>query len=177
MLVVADTSPLNYLILVDAVQVLERMYGRVIVPGAVARELSAEGAPAKTKEWFARRPGWLEVRIAAAPSDYPGLDAGEAEAIGLAKELRADLLLVDERRATAIARDRENLATTGTLGVLLDAATLGLVDLAGTLARLRSETTFLAPDGLYRQVLAEYGRRGLEIRWSSIGGRVVSGRR
>ena len=159
MLVVADTSPLNYLILVDVVDVLGRMYGRVVVPEAVAQELSAEGTPAKAKAWFAHRPGWLEVRSAAARAGYPDLDAGEAEAIELAKELRADLLLVDERRATAIAREREKLATTGSLGVLLDAAMLGLVDLAGTLARLRSETTFLAPDGLYRQVLAEYERR------------------
>ncbi|MCL2647665.1 MAG: hypothetical protein FWD61_11760 [Phycisphaerales bacterium] len=61
MLVISDTSPLNYLILIDAVDVLATMYQRVAVPIAVADELSAPGTPAKTKLWFANRPSWLEV--------------------------------------------------------------------------------------------------------------------
>ena len=159
MLVISDTSPLNYLILIDAVDVLPTMYQRIAIPTAVADELSAPGTPTKTKLWFANRPSWLEVHTALNPSHYPELDAGESQAIALAKQLHANLLLVDERRATQIARELENLPTTGTLGLLLDAATLGLLNLPLTLSRLQNETTFYAPSTLYEQILQEHQRR------------------
>lgn len=159
MIVVSDTSPLNYLILVDAPHVLPIMYGRVIVPGAVAEELVAVGAPKKTREWFAQKPSWLEVHEVAPTAEFPELDRGESEAIVLARDWHANLLLIDERRATTVARQREKLTTTGTLGVLLDAALMGLVDLRVALKRLQTETTFQAPEALYQEILREFERR------------------
>jgi predicted nucleic acid-binding protein len=153
MVVVSDTSPLNYLILIDTVDILPRMYGRVIVPIAVAHELSADGAPAEVKSWLASKPLWLETHPTSLKFEYPELDRGEVEAISLAKSLHADLLLVDERLATRIAREKERLATTGTLGVLLDASRLGLVDFPTVLQRLQNQTTFRASPLLYQQLL------------------------
>ena len=54
--VIADTSPLNYLILVGAVDILPRLYGRVMIPDLVLRELTGEGAPKEVAEWAAIRP-------------------------------------------------------------------------------------------------------------------------
>ena len=159
MLVISDTSPLNYLILIDAVHVLPVMYGRVLVPTAVAQELSAAGTPEKARQWFANHPAWIEVHSVSTAISYPELDPGEGQAIALAKSLHADLLLVDERRATSVARDREALRTTGTLGVLLDAALMGLTELSSSLLLLEQNTTFRAPTTLYKQVVQEYERR------------------
>ena len=55
MIVIADTTPLNYLVLIDQSNLLPRLYGRVLIPSAVYQELQAEGAPASVRDWAARR--------------------------------------------------------------------------------------------------------------------------
>jgi predicted nucleic acid-binding protein len=69
------------------------------------------------RTWVKNLPLWLEVRSPTTVSRYHGLGPGEAEAIALAAELDADLLLIDERDGTAEAK-RLGLNVTGTLGVL-----------------------------------------------------------
>jgi len=61
MIVIADTTPLNHLCLTDQVDLLQALYGRVIVPQAVLSELQARAAPSKVKAWIGNRPDWLEV--------------------------------------------------------------------------------------------------------------------
>lgn len=80
MIVVSDTSPLNYLIVTDCVSVLRDLYELVMIPPAVFAELNDPAAPPKVKEFFAALPGWIEVRQ---PKSLPALplDAGEREAI------------------------------------------------------------------------------------------------
>ena len=56
MIVVADSGPLHYLILLDHTELLRRFYGRVVVPDAVASELSSAGAPLIVRDWIERRP-------------------------------------------------------------------------------------------------------------------------
>jgi predicted nucleic acid-binding protein len=62
MIVVADTTPLNHLILIDKVSLLKTLYGRVIIPYAVLSELQDEATPPRVKEWIGNRPDWLEVK-------------------------------------------------------------------------------------------------------------------
>ena len=52
MIVIADTTPLNHLCLTDQVDLLQALYGRVIVPQAVLSELQARAAPSKVKAWI-----------------------------------------------------------------------------------------------------------------------------
>jgi len=59
--IVSDTTPLNYLVLVDAVEILPRLYGRVLIPPAVKDELSRAGAPETVRKWIADYPSWLEI--------------------------------------------------------------------------------------------------------------------
>lgn len=61
-LVVADTGPLHYLILVDCADVLELLFERVLIPGEVRSELSHPKAPDKVKNWISRNRSWFEVR-------------------------------------------------------------------------------------------------------------------
>jgi len=61
-IVVSDTSPLNYLVLIEQVQVLPVLFGRVVVPPAVMAELQHAGTPAVVRAWAASPPPWLEIR-------------------------------------------------------------------------------------------------------------------
>ena len=65
MIVVADSGPLHYLVLVEHIELLRRFYGQVVVPEPVAGELSAAAAPAVVREWMKRPPTWVEVRAVA----------------------------------------------------------------------------------------------------------------
>ena len=145
MIVVADSGPLHYLILLEQVDLLRRFYGQVLVPEAVANELSTSGAPAVVRDWITAPPSWVEVRhvapdVVAAITD--DLDLGERSAIALAETLHADLLLIDEAAGRAEAK-RRHLRVTGTLGVLRSGAEQGLVNVPDLLERLKATSFYL----------------------------------
>ncbi|HEX3128951.1 MAG TPA: DUF3368 domain-containing protein [Thermoanaerobaculia bacterium] len=153
MIVVADSGPLHYLILLGQTELLPRFYGQVIVPDAVLRELTSRGAPQPVREWLSKPPSWLRVQTV--PTSQielitEDLDLGEREAIVLAHILRAELLLIDETLGRAEAR-RRNLRVTGTLGILRAAAENELIDVPQVLARLR-DTNFYVNENLIRSI-------------------------
>lgn len=61
MIVVADTTPLNYLILIDQIDILEALYGRILVPHAVQEEMLDPNAPPNVRAWAKDPPHWLEI--------------------------------------------------------------------------------------------------------------------
>jgi len=86
--VVADTSPLNYLVLIGQIGILQVLYGTVLVPPEVLAELSDSGAPPAVSDWIRSLPEWLQVRAAQADQNDPALqqiDPGERAAILLAQ--------------------------------------------------------------------------------------------
>lgn len=85
------------------------------------------------------------------PVEDVGLGRGEAESIAIATQVRADAVLIDERKATMVARDR-GLMVTGTLGVLALAAESKLVDLEASIRRLL-DTNFRASPALIDDIL------------------------
>ena len=143
MIVVADTSVLCYLVLIEQIELFPRLFGQIVIPQAVYEELRAEGAPAQLQEWMRRLPTWLEIYSVTAIGDITleSLHSGEREAILLAEELEADLIILDEKAARQIARER-GLNLTGLLGILETAATRQLIDLPAVLERLQ-QTTFV----------------------------------
>jgi predicted nucleic acid-binding protein len=157
MIVVADSGPLHYLILVGHVDLLRRFYGQVLVPEAVAQELSVSSTPDIVRDWIAVPPSWVDVRplapeaVAAITED---LDLGERAAIALAETVHADLLLIDEAAGRAEAR-RRHLRVTGTLGVLRTAAEHGLVVVPDVVTRLKA-TSFYVDDALVDEVFAQW---------------------
>ena len=159
MIVVSDTSPLNYLVLIQHVEVLPALFGRVVAPPAVLDELQHPGTPAAVRAWAAAPPGWLEVRAPASIDPGLRLGPGEAEAISLARELKADAVLIDERKALTVARQC-GLFVTGTLGVLEIAAEKGLIVLAEAIAALR-RTSFRVSDEILDEVLRRDRKRAL----------------
>ncbi len=148
-LVVADTGPLNYLVLIGASDLPPRLFETVLVPQAVCDELRHPAAPAAVRAWAAEPPAWLDVRhMPAGANEDPAwraLDAGERAALALARALNADLVLMDDRVGVAVAH-RHGFAVTGTLGVLDLAAGRGLIDLSDALTRLRATNFRYRPE-------------------------------
>ena len=99
MVIISDTSPINYLVLIGKQDILTTLFGRIIIPGAVLHELQRKGTPKAVRNWMANRPPWVEIKRPARPIETAllHLDEGEREAIQLTQELRADLLIIDER--------------------------------------------------------------------------------
>jgi predicted nucleic acid-binding protein len=157
MIVVADAGPLNYLILIDHADLLHRFYGEVLVPDAVASELTRPSAPNAVRGWMSQPPEWLRVvpvekeRVQQVTDE---LDLGERAAIALAGALHADLLLIDEAAGRVEAR-RRKLRVTGTLGVLRAAAELGLISVSDVIARLKT-TNFYADDALLKSAFGRW---------------------
>ena len=162
MIVVSDTTPLRHLIAIGKVDLLRRVYGAVVVPVAVWSELQAQSTPSAVKAWLQSAPDWLQVRRAREPqpgdSSLDNLDDGEREAIRLAVELKADLLLMDEADGRSLALGL-GLPVTGTLGLLERADVIGvLADLPAALADLEASGFYLSAR-LRDAVLDRYRRR------------------
>ena len=159
MIVIADTTPLNYLVLIELAEILPQLYGRVLIPPAVWEEFQKPEAPEAVHAWIAQLPTWLEIRpVKKSPDpEVQDLGAGEREAIALAEELHADRLIMDDRAARHVARQR-NLIVIGTLGVLAEAAECGLVDFSDVVARLQRTTFYVSPEVL-NPLLERYGKK------------------
>lgn len=162
MIIVSDTSPLSNLALVDALFLLKEIYQTVVIPQAVADELSnAEGEDPRITAVLSL--DWVEIRqstnsdlITELRDDYL-LDRGEAEAIALALELKADELLIDERLGRREA-NRLGLSITGVLGVLLIAKRRGLIpSVRSVMDALIAEAGFRVSQQLYMDVLSAAG--------------------
>jgi predicted nucleic acid-binding protein len=103
-LVVADASPINYLIVIDSIDVLRDLYGRVVIPPEVLNELTTEGAPLEVQTWIGNCPDWIEVKTAPEGTSIDAvLDAGEDAAIRLALAEPDCLLLIDGAEGRSVA--------------------------------------------------------------------------
>jgi len=167
-IVIADTGPLNYLVLIGLANLLPTLFEKVLVPTAVYRELTACKAPAQVRLWLASNPQWLIVHNETPGNETPGnetqselaadpiqtIDAGEAQAIQLAIFLNADLLLMDDRRGIKVAKSK-GLRVTGTLGLLDIAAESNLVDFERAV-QLLEQTNFRRPRDILDVLLAKH---------------------
>lgn len=150
-LVVSDTTPLNYLILIGNIDVLPSLFKRVLVPPTVIRELQHAKTPPVVATWARNLPQWIEVQTPRSDL-HLNIGAGEDEAISLAVELGDAALLVDDKRARAAAESR-GLFTMGTITILNLADLAGLLDFELAISRLRA-TTFHIEDALLEPMMA-----------------------
>lgn len=163
MIVVSDTSPITNLAAVGQLDLLRQLYRTIVIPEAVYTEMVAAGKPV---------PGavevqtlcWIQVqsiddvqRVAALQSSQNNIDLGEAEAIALALELKAELLLMDERRGRVLGQSC-GLNVTGLLGILLQAKRKGLIPLVKPVVdELIEKANFRLDNQLYVTVLGSAG--------------------
>lgn len=162
MIVVSDTSPLSSLAVVGHLSLLQQIYGKVIVPTAVATELAATGAEdvrvtdVLTLTWIETQQVANQTLVETLQNERQ-LDLGESEAIALALELNADELLIDERLGRREAK-RLGLPIIGVLGVLLVAKHRGLIPaVKPVMDDLISQAGFRISDRLYADILQATG--------------------
>jgi predicted nucleic acid-binding protein len=144
MIVIADSSPLRYLILVQEVHLLATLFGIIVIPPGVLSELTRPSTPDPVRIWMEHLPEWVKVKSPGIPLPIfsTSLDQGEREAIALAEELAADVLLADDGAARREAAQR-NIPVQGTLGILDLAAEHDLVNFSEAIRKL-AQTNFRA---------------------------------
>jgi predicted nucleic acid-binding protein len=158
MLVVSNTSPISYLVVIEQIELLPRLFGYILIPETVWDELASPKAPLVVQKWIASPPTWLTVHsISTQPdSELLKLDAGECAAILLAESLKADLILLDDLAARRLAVSR-GLAITGILGILDRAATENWIDLTLAIERLQ-QTNFRTSTAIVQDLLQKHAK-------------------
>ena len=144
MVVVADTSPINYLAQINGTDLLRKLYGNLISPEAVLSELQQPATPRAAYSWAADLPDWVQLRKPAQPirAELQTLGRGESEAIEIALESSANMVLIEERKASLIAEQAFDLRVIGTLGILLQADAAGFVNGREAFQTLCTQTNF-----------------------------------
>jgi len=126
--VISNTTPIITLLTISKLDLLQKIYGKIIIPEGVYQEIEQ----GKEKSFYTNlsKIEWIEILTIKdmEPLKYlHDLDKGEAEVIVLANELKADLVIIDEKLGRQFA-EYFNLKVTGTIGVLLKAKELGLIN-------------------------------------------------
>jgi predicted nucleic acid-binding protein len=155
-IIVSDTSSINNLAAINHLHLLQQLYGTVLIPEAVYRELTDPNFPVagatevQTFIWIQTRPVQDRILVEALSNE---LDIGEAEAIALTVEMKADQVLIDERRGRMVAA-RLNISYTGILGILVEAKSQRLISAVKPLLdALINQAGFWVAEPLYKRVL------------------------
>lgn len=144
-LIVSDASPVHYLILIHAVDVLPNLFSKVVIPEyVVSVELQNSKTPLSVQDWIRNLPSWVEMRKPSRPESF-GLQRGEEDAIALALELHSPVLL-NEREARKVAESK-GLVVVGLVGIIERAAAKNLLDIRAAFAALQ-KTNFRISESL-----------------------------
>ena len=171
MIIVSDTSPITNLAAINQLDLLQKLYTRIVIPTAVYHEMVRAGkivpgaVEVQTLPWIQKQAVADPQRVILIQETQENIDLGEAEAIVLALELKADLLLMDERRGRIVATSY-GLQITGLLGVLLQAKQKMLIPAVRTLMdQLIEQSDFRVSNQLYTTIIQSAGefsdKRGL----------------
>ena len=162
MIVVSNTSPIINLAAIGRLDILRQLYGSIVIPESVYHEIAVTGS-GEAGSWEVQALGWIETKKATnrlhAAALQIELDKGEAESIALALELRADLILLDERRGRTVT-SRLGLKSVGILGCLIEAKRKGLISsIKPILEDLIAKAGFWVTENLYNRVLQTAGEQ------------------
>ncbi|WP_414545840.1 DUF3368 domain-containing protein [Nostoc sp. CCY0012] len=155
MIIVSDTTPISELAKVEHLDLLPKIFGKVLITHGIFNELQVGQHPAAE---FVQNLSWIEVvkvenqQVVEELQKSFNLHLGESEAIALAEEIGASQLLIDEKAARKVAMARK-LPLIGTVGILLLAKRRGLLDsVKDILDEMQVKGTRIS-DRLYLQVL------------------------
>ena len=159
MIVIADTTPIITLMKLQRLDLLEKLFDTVIVPNAVYEELVSNSNYLMEAQTVVECPFLKRREVSDRQSikilrEVVGLDAGESEAIALAEEKHADLLIIDERKGRRVAKQMK-LKIIGTIGILLqafDCKILSQEEILSCSERLRDSSIRIS-DSLFELIL------------------------
>ena len=158
--IVADATVFCSLVMVDATAILPALFGTVLMPPAVVRELQRDSTPARVRAWWRTVPPWVHIHAPRLPPDpaLRGFGEGKQEALRLMAEQQAPLLMTDDRDAyqAAVAR---GIPVPRTLRVLEIAAERGLVDFPRIMARLRAAGFYMPEDVVDEMLTRDAARK------------------
>jgi predicted nucleic acid-binding protein len=142
--------------LIGQIDLLPRLFGKLLVPPAVIQELQQPKTPSGVAAWASKLPPWIEVK--APHTDlHLGVGTGEDETISLAVELGNAAILIGDKKARTVAQSH-GLLTIGTIAVLELADEAGLVNFELAISQLQA-TSFRVEDALLQPVLAKVRAR------------------
>lgn len=142
--IVSDTSPINYLVLIDAIEVLPKLFQEVLIPPAVHSELQRSRTPPEVYRWAASLPSWARIQGPSHIDRGITLGAGETEAISLAMELKISAILIDDRDGR-LAAEQRGILPVGTLNILYSAHLREFLDFELAVARPRQTNFHIEP--------------------------------
>ncbi len=154
---VSNTGPVIALALIDRIDILQKLFQQVSIPDAVHKELleggsSGHGLPSYNKAT------WIQVLPLSSALDpllQTVLDYGEASVIQLAREMKADYVLIDERKGRKIAREIFSLKVIGTARILVEAKRKGIIDSVGDALNRMRDSGYRLHDNIIRYALKE----------------------
>ncbi|MFQ4141495.1 DUF3368 domain-containing protein [Chlorogloeopsis sp. ULAP02] len=159
MSVICNATPLINFAAINCLDILEAVFGQIIIPQAVYDETSVAGFPGSEFVLQAIASGWLQIRsvLTIAPTIPSELDDGEREAIALALETGEQRILLDEREARQVAQNL-GLQVIGTLGIILLAKNREIITQVQPLLDAMMDTAqYWVSSTLYKQVLKQAG--------------------
>lgn len=165
MIVIADTTPIITLLKLERLELLEKIFGQVIIPNAVYEELTANQKYLSEAKVIGDCPFLIRGEVSDRQAikilrEVVGLDVGESEAIALADEQEANLLIIDERKGRRVAKQM-GLKITGTIGILIqafDSEILSRQEIFSCMEILRSGDIRIS-DALFETVLEHVNAR------------------
>ena len=154
MIVVSDTTPVHYLILTGNESILPILFNTIIIPDAVILEMSHSSAPEQVRNWVKDIPDWVKVRSGSEEliKGIAGLGKGETSAIAIAIEVKADAVLVDDKRAIREV-GKFGLTVLTTFAVLELAARRGLLNLESAIRSLSGTSFHMPSDDIVQEFL------------------------
>lgn len=156
---VSNTVPLIALALIDRLDILQTIFQKVIIPEAVHKEMLEGGASSHGLHSY-QKASWIKVQSLSATVDpllQNILDIGEASVIQLAREAKADYVLIDERKARKIARDIFGLKVIGTARILVEAKRKGILNNVGDALNKMRDSGYRIHDDIVALALKEAG--------------------
>lgn len=159
MIIISDTTPIISLLKAEQLDLLQKLFQEVIIPKAVYNELISN-TKFQNEAQIIKECSYIfveeviDVKSVNIFRRVTGLDAGESEAIVMADERKADLLLMDERKGRIVAKQM-GLTITGTVGILLQSYDEGLLnadEIKESMIRLK-ECGIRISDSLYDLIL------------------------
>ena len=159
MLVISDTTPIISLLKINRLGLLSDMFEEIIIPDAVYQELTGNSKYMDQAKTISESSFIKTVEV---PNDdivkllqrATGLDKGESEAIILADEMKADLLLMDELQGRNVAK-KMGIQITGTIGLLMEAYCVGMMDKKAILTCIEDlkRTKRFIDESLYQELI------------------------